>query len=206
MTPFTIFRVAAMGAIATFGMACVVETSDPDPPRPVSTVQPEPAPSGSGSASTGSSGTPILVVVDTNKTMTAAPGDGVGIFTEYSSGGHWYVWWTCDSSSPKGSHQPCAFDVQATVQTGAISNAKPDNLSDLDALTVDPKTVHLTTTTSTTVQGVFFDTKPGASIVLRGTIGGVADPSFFFFVQDGVVNGGFQGTLSNPLELQGSAP
>ncbi len=206
MTPFTILRIAAMGAIATFGVACVVESSDPDPPPRPTAVYPGPAPSGSGSSGTASNGAPILVVVDTNKTMTATPGDGVGIFTEYASGGHWHVWWTCDTSSPNGSHQSCAFDVQASVQSGSVSNVKADNLSDRDALTDDPQNVHATSTTSTTVQGVFFDTKPGASIVLRGSISGVADASYFFFVQDGVVNGGFQGKLSNPLELQGSIP
>ncbi|MEO6420879.1 MAG: hypothetical protein ABIP39_15810, partial [Polyangiaceae bacterium] len=65
---------------------------------------------------------------------------------------------------------------------------------------------HATSTTTTTVQGVFFDTAPGASIVLQGSISGNTDSSFFFFVQDGVVNGGFQGKLTNPIEFQGSKP
>lgn len=207
MTLFTIFRFAAMGALATFGVACVVDSSDRNPPPRETTAYPDPAPPASGgTGSSTSSGTPILVVVDTNKTMTAAPGDGVGIFTEYSSGGHWHVWWTCDTNSSKGSHQSCAFDVRASVQSGSFSNVTSDNLSDRDTLTDDLQNVHATSTTSTAVQGVFFDTKPGASIVLRGSVGGVADPSFFFFVQDGVVNGGFQGKLTNPLEFQGSVP
>ncbi len=204
MMPFTIFRLAAMGAIATFSVACVVESNDRNPPRPSDSVgYPAPDPVGS---STAPNATPILVVIDTNKTMTAAPGDGVGIFTEYTSGGHWHVWWTCDTNSPNGSHQSCAFDVSATVPSGSFTNVAPDSLGPNDALVSDPQTVHATSTTTTTVQGVFFDTAPGASIVLKGSISGNTDSSFFFFVQDGKVNGGFQGKLTNPIEFQGSKP
>ncbi|MEO6572857.1 MAG: hypothetical protein ABIP89_03380, partial [Polyangiaceae bacterium] len=152
MTPFTIFRLAAMGAIATFGVACVVDTSDRNPPRRLDNggyPTPTPDPSGSGT-STAPSANPILVVIDTNKTMTAAPGDGVGIFTEYKSGGHWHVWWTCDTSSPQGSHQSCAFDVSATAKTGTFTNVAPDSLSDSDTLISDPQSVHSTSTTTTT--------------------------------------------------------
>ena len=54
--------------------------------------------------------------------------------------------------------------------------------------------------------GVFFDTAPGAVVEVAGTIGGISEPGFFFFVQDGKVNGGYDGKLTNPLRFRGSAP
>jgi hypothetical protein len=34
----------------------------------------------------------------------------------------------------------------------------------------------------------------------------VQDGSFLFFVQDGKVNGGFTGKVTNPLQVQGKTP
>src|SRR5580704_5505136 len=52
----------------------------------------------SSSSGSGASSQPMLVVVDANQTMSASPGQGVGVFTQYQTGGHWNVWWSCDTS------------------------------------------------------------------------------------------------------------
>jgi hypothetical protein len=43
-------------------------------------------------------------------------------------------------------------------------------------------------------------------ITVEASVGGVKDGSFLFFVQDGKVNGGYAGKLTNPLQLQGKTP
>jgi hypothetical protein len=147
---------------------------------------------------------PILVDVDTGKTMNAAPGDGVGIFVEYAAGGKWHVWWTCDTNKTQES---CAFNVQVSVSSGAMTSlalagaAQGDNIQQTDT-----SILQATTTTTSNAVDVHFSSDPGAKIQIEASVGGVDDSSFFFFVQDGTVDGGYTGQLSDPLQFEGSAP
>ncbi|WP_394843265.1 hypothetical protein LZC95_40220 [Pendulispora brunnea] len=151
--------------------------------------------------------TPILAEVDTDQTLNANPGEGVGIYTEYSAGGHWYIWWTCDTNRDKA-HRPCTFDVDVHVESGKVSNVRGDRLLTSDSVNASSNgtDVGAHTVTTTAVAGILFDSDPGAVIQLSGYVDGNADPAYFFFVQNGQVNGGYTGRLTNPLRLQGSRP
>jgi hypothetical protein len=165
--------------------------------------------SGSGSSSGGGSVQPMLVVVDPNRTMSATPGDGVGVFTQYETGGHWDIWWTCDTSKTS---LPCAFDITVSVTTGTIADvASQGLLSDNgDELTQSTTQIEATTTTTTALQGVTFDTVvPDGTvpiITLNATLSGQEDGSYLFFVQDNAINGNYQGTLTDPLMLEPQSP
>jgi hypothetical protein len=160
------------------------------------------------------SATPMLAKIDPNASMMQTPGQGVGVFTQYEStsaanpGGHWYVWWTCDTSL---SNQSCNYEIQITASTGVITNAVPESFLETDVLASGPQ-VHsgqaiiADTTTTNTVQGVRFDTDPGEYITLSASLGGTYSGSFLFFVQDGDVDGDYKGLLTDPLELQPSTP
>ena len=206
--PSTTFRIILASALATAAVACVVESE----PRRI-------AGSGGGSATGGSTGTdpnpgsngtppsssaPILVEVDTDKTMTAAPGEGVGVFVEYAKGGKWHVWWTCDT---KKTQQSCDFQVKISVTSGAIANAKTEvpGAAYLDT-SGGASSVGAKTLTSSEIHGITFETNAGATITLDARVGEFHDSSFLFFVQDGKVNGGFTGKLTNPLQLVGKSP
>jgi hypothetical protein len=160
---------------------------------------------GAASSSTGGgSSQPMLVDVDPNLTLTAKPGDGVGVFTEYRTGGHWHVWWTCDTNA---TNLPCSFQIAASVASSAITNVSSQLLEASDQLTrPGPQDVQVVTTTSTGVDGVQFDVPAGASITLDVQLNGQRDGSFLFFAQGGQVNGGYPGTLSDPLMLEPSSP
>ena len=233
------------------------------------------------------SGTPMLAKVDPNASMMQSPGQGVGVFTQYDSGGHWYVWWTCDTSI---SNESCAFAIKVSVAQGAITDAMSQGFSGADSLaggagldgvdggagstnsnetsvagsstsgtggssgsgtgessgsgtggssgsgsgssasatgtvsgssgsnssvlrqpgnTPSPEgaaSFVATTTTTTTVQGVHFNTAPGAIITLSATLGGEYSGRFLFFVQDDKVNGAYTGMLTDPLELEPTSP
>lgn len=204
-------------AFTTSLVACVIEDS---PPRRLAS---DPAPATPGTAApVGSAGTggttptdpstvspaPILAVVDTDQVMNADPGQGVGVFTEYFGGGKWHVWWTCDTAK---SQQQCDVVLSATAATGTISNLDTTAIDNGSAVLSNPSRIDATTTTTTQVHGVTFSTSPGAVLTLEATVGGLREGpgpnrSFFFFVQDGKINGGFAGRLSNPLQLQGKTP
>jgi hypothetical protein len=145
----------------------------------------------------------MLVDVDPNRTMSATPGDGVGVFTQYQTGGHWYVWWTCDTSKTGLS---CDFDVSVTVSTGTIANVVGQDAT----IAAFSQEIEVRSTTTTAVAGVTFDTVvPSGTtpiITLDAKLGGVSDPAYLFFVQDGSVNGGYSGMLTDPLMLEPSTP
>jgi hypothetical protein len=207
-------RAFALALIAPLVVACVVE-SDPHDHRGPTTVAAAGGPTGSAGSGGGTSSSapgddgspsasPILVDVDTNKTMNAAPGQGVGVFTEYTAGGHWHVWWTCDSSVNPQS--VCPFDVKITAASGAITNVKTEKFEQTDSYNYGSALIEATTTTTTDLDGLLFDTDPGAVITLDATVAGKHDSRFLFFVQDGQVNGGFNGTLTDPIMLEGTKP
>lgn len=216
----SLFAGLSMVALASSLFACVIEDA---PPR---RLAPDPAPSSSGSGGVGSVGgigggdgsalppsnpaspAPMLVVVDTDQVMNADPGQGVGIFTEYAAGGKWHVWWTCDTAKSK---QDCEVSLSATAAVGNISEVDAAELQGGFVTSPTPSRVEARVRTSTEVHGITFKTNPGAVITLEATIGGLKEGpgpngSFFFFVQDGQINGGFTGRLTNPLQLQGSTP
>ncbi len=164
------------------------------------------------------SSTPMLVKIDPGASMVQTPGQGVGVFTQYDPtstadpGGHWYIWWTCDTNT---SGEPCAFDISVSVAHGEITDATPQGFGETDLLSgggsgtdggAGSASLTAQTTTTSTVQGVHFNTDPGAVITLSASLGGDYSGSFLFFVEDGKVNGGYRGMLHDPLELQPSSP
>ncbi len=207
----------ALGAALAM-TACVYE-SDPAPSPSYGSGGGGAYAGGGGGSTTTSPGdtsqpsaTPILVQVDPDKTLTATPGGGVGVFVEYRIGGHWHVWWTCDTSTTNLS---CAFDVKVSVAQGAITNVANQGLAAADSVaTPTAQAFEATTTTTTSIEGVTFDTTPGGVITLEAAVGGQyflttpqnTEAAFIFFSQDGQVNGGYEGLLTNPLELEGSSP
>lgn len=212
----SLFATVSAFALSSSLLACVIEDAPPRRLAPDSTpTSPStPTPVGSGSAApsptdpTAASPAPILVVVDTDQVMNADPGQGVGVFTEYGSGGKWHVWWTCDTVK---SNQTCDVSVSATVATGTIANVDATALQEGSVATPNPSRVEARVTTSTQVHGISFTTNPGAVLTLEATVGGLREgpgpnKSFFFFVQDGKINGGYAGRLTNPLQLQGNKP
>lgn len=199
--------VSFVAVLASAGslVGCVYDT---DPPRrlaPDPHLAPPPPSGGSGGGGPTSdpgqpSPQPMLVEVDPDQTMDAESGEGVGVFVEYGSGGHWHIWWTCDTNRTL---QSCDFEVN--VSASKISNVDRSGLGDgsLDASETNLRAI---TRTATEAHGIRFDTEPGATITLEASVGGLTDGSFLFFVQDGQVNGGYAGKLTNPLMLQGKTP
>jgi hypothetical protein len=202
--------VAGVVAVARSGSLCAGCTMQSDPPAAASEISgpgpgQSPGPTGTPAAATTQ---PMLVDVDANRTMSATPGKGVGVFTQYRTGGHWSVWWTCDTNT---THQPCNFEVSVTVETGSIAGATGQGLQAGDTLTQPGgQEIDVQSTTTTAVVGVTFDTVvpsgTTAIITLDAKLGEVSNPSYLFFVQDGRINGGYSGTLTDPLMLEPSSP
>jgi hypothetical protein len=199
----TVRSSVVLGAAAFLQLAgCVVEE---DHPRyygsgPTAEAPVAAAPSTSNG---GTSTTPMVVQVDTDQTMSATGGDGVGVFVEYAKGGHWHVWWTCDTNQTS---QSCDFSVTASAASGAVSNVDSSQLPGGFLTTPNPGEIDLHSTTTTEVDGVRFDTAPGTVLTVRASVGSLTDGAFLFFVQGGKLNGGFSGKLTNPLQFEPTVP
>jgi hypothetical protein len=92
------------------------------------------------------------------------------------------------------------------MKVGDIKNLDSGELAGGFVTSPSPTRIDAKTTTTTQVHGVHFDTSAGAVLTIEASIGGLKDGSFLFFVQDGKVNGGFSGKLTNPLQLRGKTP
>lgn len=218
MVPMTLLRLGMFGTLAMAAVACSVQVSSgvasSEPPPYTGSLGGEDA--GSDVAATVSPGSsdpslePMLARVEDGQKMNAAPGQGVGVFSEYDSGGHWIIWWTCDTNITS---ENCPFDVKLSSEKSAITNAVSQSFTASDTL-LTPSTpgagptgsIEAKTVTTTGTQGVTFDTDPGAIITLSATVGGLYNGKFLFWVQSGQVNGGFTGTVTDPLLLVGAAP
>ncbi len=200
-----LIRLGALSTLATFAVGCVIENDRPRRlgPEPAYSVPGEEETSGGTTGGTPVATAPLLVEVDTDQTMTADPGQGVGVFVEYGAGGKWHVWWTCDTTR---TNKVCDVDVTITSGNGPIANLDAAALTGGYVATPEPARLEASVRTTTEVHGVTFDTLPGAIITLEASVSGLRDGSFLFFVQDGKVRGGFQGVLTNPLQLQGKTP
>jgi hypothetical protein len=163
--------------------------------------------SSSGTTSSGGSTHPMLVDVDPNQTMSVNAGDGVGVFTEYQSGGHWHVYWTCDTNKTA---LQCSFDVTVSVSSGTIANIAGQGSVNGRAVSQTPTQIEVTSTTTTAIDGITFDTDVTSGttpvITLDAKMDGAEDPTFLFFVQDGQINGNYGGTLTDPLMLEPKTP
>lgn len=205
--------------VSLAGTACFYDDDGPrrlrhDPDNSVDVppaTQPPPAASSSGAPAAPQPGdpptlvstSPMLVEVDSDQTMNAVGGEGVGVFVEYQKGGHWHVWWTCDT---KATGQTCDFSISISSAEGALSNVDPTELAQGLYSSPTPARLEASSTTTNEVRGIRFDTQAGAVITIEAALGNLKDGSFLFFVQDGKVNGGFTGVLTNPLRFQGSVP
>lgn len=146
--------------------------------------------------------TPLLVAIDADQALESAPGDGVGVFVEYVTGGHWHVWSSCDTNS---SDAVCAFDAFVTVTDGTpITNTLTENLEGSDIIEKKADgSLHLIAKTSAELDGMTFDTAPGAVIELEVYFDNERDPRVLYWFGDGVLH---QGAPTDPIQFKPSAP
>jgi len=161
---------------------------------------------------------PMLVRAQTGKTVQSTPGDGVGVFVDYAAGGHWTIWWTCDTNK---TGRTCTFDVNATTHDGTISNvagydgttltaseggAPEGGAFDGGASDAGSPAFPIRGSVTNEIQGVTFDTAPGAVLEVTASLDGSYNGSLFYFIDGNKVNDGYKGQLTDPLEFEPTSP
>jgi hypothetical protein len=135
--------------------------------------------------------------IDADVTMDYKPGDGVGLYVEYSSGGHWHVFTTCDT---KLTDLSCAFDVVIRPEAGSlVSKVGGYDLAAGDSVGLtESGAVRLLSTTTLSDQGVDFDLDPGALVEIDFLLDGAPQPQFVYAVSHGLV---LNGVATNPVQF-----
>ncbi len=129
--------------------------------------------------STTVSGTVDYYAIDTNGVIPsaniAAAGNGAAILVSYASGGHWYVETQCDFLV---SGQPCQYQVTARALGGLVTNVVAEAITpnqDTAGL-YPPDTAVLSSTSTTEIDAISFDTTPGDSVQLSTLLDGYSTP------------------------------
>jgi hypothetical protein len=153
---------------------------------------------------------PIASTVDADQQIDVKAGDGAGVFIEYASGGHYHVRTSCDTAV---TGSVCSWDIIMTPDVGkALTNVVGENLTGGDSVHTYPPpadqpnaspSYQLTAQTSTEIDGVTFDTDPGATVSFDAFLDGTCALPFFFWVGDGALH---KGSPSNPVVLTPTAP
>jgi hypothetical protein len=155
---------------------------------------------------------PRQVAIDTGATIKASPGGGVGVFVEYTAGGHWQIVTQCDTNT---SGLPCGFDVfvrtatvatasSTTTQTTPLSNPQGLDLAGQDTVAMDSDgSLHLSTNTAANNGGMTFDSTAGATVELEMYLDDNLQPDFVYWVGDAVLH---TGAPTDPILFAPSAP
>jgi hypothetical protein len=145
---------------------------------------------------------PMLVTIDSNAILDADPGEGVGVFVEYSAGGNWLIWTTCDTNY---SGNVCAFDIFATVDTASnLEVVQGAGIEGYDFVNVEGSGgIEFYAETSADTDGVQFTTTPGAIVRLEVNIDGQPQPRFIYWVGNGILH---EGAPTSPIDFEPSTP
>ncbi|WP_437625443.1 hypothetical protein [Sorangium sp. So ce1151] len=145
---------------------------------------------------------PLLVSIDTDAVLNSEPGEGVGIFVEYTAGGTWKLWTTCDTNQSK---VVCSFDLYASVDTSSeLLDIVGSDLEKTDATRlVDEGIAYFHAETGADIDAMTFTTTKGAVVRLEAYLDGAQEPRFVYWFGDGVLH---EGAPSNPLDFEPTEP
>jgi len=145
---------------------------------------------------------PAQSTIDVDRQIEVDAGQGAGVFIDYASGGHWQLRTTCDTAK---TDQSCQFDILITPQdNSSITNVIPTDLESNDSvLPFETASYQFLATTSSDVDGVTFDSDPGAPVAIDVFLDGTCALPYVFWVGDGALH---PGEPTNPLILQPSGP
>lgn len=146
--------------------------------------------------------TPMLMSIKTDATVSAEPGEGVGVFVEYAAGGTWRIWTTCDTNY---SNVACLFDIFASVDTASelIEVTGADLEGRDEVTTVEEGIVQLAASTSSDIDEMRLVTTPGAILRLEVYLDGASQPRFVYWQGVEVLH---QGAPTNPVDFEPTEP
>ena len=145
---------------------------------------------------------PAQFPIDMDKTIQPSGGQGVGVFVQYATGGHWTISMACDTTT---SGMPCDFDVFVTplLEGAAVSNPLWQHIEGAGSTQFTANTLHVFAETAMAVDAITFDSPPGNGIEVDVALDGEAQSRFIYWIGEGVLH---TGSPTNPVDFVPSAP
>jgi hypothetical protein len=141
------------------------------------------------------------VPIDTNATLDTGAGNGVGVFVEYASGGHWAIFTACDTAT---SGEICSFDILVSAGMGSIQSFAGQSLGATDSLELNSDgSLELVARTAMGLDGVTFDTAPGVAIAVTVSLDSLEQARFIYWVGSGILH---RGAPTDPVILAPGTP
>ena len=141
------------------------------------------------------------VEIETDILVEGEPGEGISVFVEYLSGGHWVLTTTCDT---KFSDYLCEFDIVLTVPGGTFDAVEDQELESTDeAFLLHDDVAQLLLETGFGLDRVIVSAPPGAAVRLDLHVDGAFDPQALVWSGYGVVQ---DQAPSNPVEFLPTTP
>jgi hypothetical protein len=142
------------------------------------------------------------VSIQADQVLEAKPGEGVGIFVEYYTGGKWRIWMTCDTFTSK---QVCGYQIFAgTKRAESLLGYATEEVEGYDEVKdLGDGNVELIADTDSDIDSLLLDVEPGAPLNLEVYIDGQSAQAFVYWVSDGVIH---PGAPSNPLTFHPLTP
>lgn len=142
------------------------------------------------------------VEIESDVWLDTEPGYGAAVFVEYTSGGEWEVFTTCDTEL---SGFVCAYDVLLSVEPGQrLRDVQGVDLEVEDAVVRhDRGVVQLLAYTAFGFDRVRLRTAPGATLRVDAWLDDYADPLVIVWNGYGSVQ---RGGGTNPLDLTPNTP
>ena len=150
-----------------------------------------------GQTDTGSTDVTIQQVnIQPDQALSAAPGDGVGVFVESQADGKWHVWTTCDTFSSKA---VCSFNIFASLDPTALRSYAADGLEGYDEVKdLGDGQLNFLADTDSDTDGLYIDAEPGAILQLESYLDGNSAEAFVYWVSDDIIH---TGAPSNPVQF-----
>lgn len=135
--------------------------------------------------------------IQSDMVFEAKPGEGVGIFVEYQTGGKWHIFTTCDTFTSK---QVCSFDIFAGGRTAedlkAYATEETEGFDEVKDL--GDGTLELIADTDSDTDGLVVEMNPGSPLRLEVYLDGQSAEKFVYWISDDTVHAGVP---DNPVQF-----
>ncbi len=138
--------------------------------------------------------------IDADYVLETDLGYGAGVFVEYSMGGLWYLWTSCDTAVAVGD---CTYDIHVLSHSPIDSVAGYDleGWDNVDPYASDAFMFYADTAFMS--DAVEFTTAPGALVEIELVLDGYVAPEYFVWYGNGRVHNGAAGS---PVVFQPDVP
>lgn len=136
------------------------------------------------------------VAIQPDQVLQATPGEGVGVFVEYMTGGKWRIWTACDTFTSK---QVCSFQIFAYAGASKELQYASEQIEGFDTVQdLGDGTIELTADTDSDIDALVLSLEDGFPLEVEAYIDDQNAQAFVYWVSDDIIH---TGAPSNPVRF-----